>query len=110
MVTFTKGEIVLVPFLHTNLQETKIRPSLVISEEINKDIILCQITSKKPEQDNHYITVPRNQTQNKRLHIDSYIRCNRIFTIEKSLIIRKVDKIDHNKYLQVVSKITGIIK
>lgn len=108
METFTKGEVVLIHFLHTNLLETKLRPALVISNEIGKDIILCQITSKKPKLDNNFVLIPKKET--KTLRMDSFVRCSRILTVEKTLILKKIGKINQSLYKQTVSKIVNIIK
>ena len=46
MAAFAKRDIVLFPFPYTDLSKRKLRPCLVISDEMKDDIILCQITSK----------------------------------------------------------------
>ncbi|MEH2172739.1 hypothetical protein [Nostoc sp.] len=45
MVGFIKGDIVIVPFLFSDLTKTKRRPALVIATLQGNDLILSQITS-----------------------------------------------------------------
>ncbi len=47
MARFVKGDVVLIPFLFSDLSQAKRRPALVISNPQSNDIILCQITSQR---------------------------------------------------------------
>ena len=84
MGSFTKGDIVLFPFPYTDLSNRKLRPCLVISDEMGEDILLCQITSKKIRKDKYSIEIKENETIDGSLQIDSYIRANMIFTANKT--------------------------
>lgn len=90
MGTFTKGEIVLFPFPYTDLSNRKLRPCLVLSDEMGDDILLCQITSKKIRKDQYTVEIKKDETIDGSLQIDSYIRSNMIFTSSKSQIVKKV--------------------
>ncbi|MBC8501482.1 MAG: type II toxin-antitoxin system PemK/MazF family toxin [Nanoarchaeota archaeon] len=92
MATFAKGEIVLFPFPYTGLSSRKLRPCLLISDEIKDDILLCQITSKNIKPDNYTIELKKHKTINGTLQIDSYIRTNMIFTASKEQIVKKFVK------------------
>lgn len=109
MAAFRKGDIVLFPFPFTDLTDRKIRPCLVLSEEMRQDILLCQITSKRGTGDAFSIDLEKTETVGGSLEIDSYIRANMIFTAEKTQILRKVCRIGEGKYQQVVAMITSII-
>ena len=39
------GSIVLVPFLFSDLSESKLRPAVVLAEISRNDFVLCQVTS-----------------------------------------------------------------
>jgi mRNA interferase MazF len=106
MGTFTKGEIVLFPFPFTDLSNRKLRPCLILSDEMREDILLCQITSQRIQGDSYSIDLKKD---NSGLIIDSYIRCNMLFTAEKSQIVRRVSKLDKKKYSEVVKMINSII-
>lgn len=74
MGSFTKGDIVLFPFPYTNLKGSKLRPCLVLSDEMREDIILCQITSQRVIGDAFAIELKDNETEKGSLKIDSFIR------------------------------------
>jgi len=110
MGTFTKGDIVLFPFPYTDLTNRKLRPCLVISDEMRKDILLCQITSKKIPKDKYSVEIRKNETIDGSLQIDSYIRANMIFTASKTQILRKFCKIGDEQYSKVVNIINNLIE
>ena len=109
MGTFAKGDIVLFPFPYTDLTNRKLRPCLVISNEMKEDIILCQITSKNIQRDEHTIEIKQNETIKGSLMIDSYIRTNMLFTAATKQIQRKLCSITDRKYKEVVNSINKII-
>lgn len=109
MGAFTKGDIVLFPFPYTDLSDRKLRPCLVLSEEMGEDIMLCQITSQRLRKDEYSIELKQTDTINGTLMLDSYIRANMIFTASKAQISRKLCRIKIDKYKQVTTAITRII-
>ena len=109
MGAFKKGDIIIFPFPYTDLTNRKIRPSLVISNEMGDDLILCQITSKKIKKDKFSIELKKSETINGTLFIDSYIRSNMIFTANKKQIIKKICEVKDQKYKKVIVKIQEII-
>ncbi|MBI2548642.1 type II toxin-antitoxin system PemK/MazF family toxin [Candidatus Woesearchaeota archaeon] len=110
METFTKGDIVIFPFPYTDLSERKVRPCLVISDEMDEDVILCQITSQKVKRDTYAVEIKAGETREGSLAIDSFVRCNMIFTASKQQIIKRICKINEGKYSQIISTISKIIK
>lgn len=109
MGTLTKGDIVLFPFPYTDLTNRKLRPCLVISEEMGEDIILCQITSQKIEKDQYTVELKQKDMVDGNLMVDSYVRCNMLFTCCKEQILKKVCKIKISVYKKVVETINNII-
>ncbi len=110
MTKFSKGDVVLFYFPYTDLTNRKLRPCLVLSSEMEKDIILCQITSKQVSRDEFTVELKKDETDEGTLQIDSFIRCNMLFTAETSQIKRKVCKLSKEKYSKVVDKILEIVK
>ena len=110
MGSFTKGDIVLFPFPYTDLSNRKLRPCLVISDEMGEDILLCQITSKRIRKDRYCIGIEQNNTIDGSLQIDSYIRANMIFTANKTQILKKICRIKDKQYTGVVNIISNLIK
>ncbi len=109
METFRKGDIIIFPFPYTDLTNRKIRPSLVISNEMKEDLILCQITSKRIKKDEFSIELKKSETVKGTLFVDSYIRSNMIFTANKKQIIKKICEINNKKFAEVTAKINEII-
>lgn len=109
MEAFRKGDVVLFPFPYTDLSTRKLRPCLVISDEMSEDyLILCQITSKNIKKDICSIELKKHETINGTLVIDSYIRCNMIFTASRHQILKKICEINNTKYAEIVSALTTI--
>ena len=98
------GEIVVLPFPQTNLQVGKRRPALVVAELPGDDVILCQITSQACS-DGHSVPLAANDFQRGRLAVDSFIRPNRLFTVEQSVILYSTAKIREAKLQEVKTKI-----
>lgn len=69
---------------------------------MNEDIILCQITSQKTRADKFSVELKKDETIEGSLLINSYIRTNMIFTADKSLIIKKICRVNDNKYNEVI--------
>ncbi len=109
MGTFAKGEIVLFPFPCTDLTNRKLRPCLILSDEMDDDILLCQITSKKIRKDQYTVELKKDETINGSLHIDSHIRSNMIFTASQSQIVKKICRIKDSQYKKVTDIIINII-
>ena len=109
MATLAKGDIVLFPFPYTDLSDRKLRPCLVLSEEMGEDIMLCQITSQRLRKDEYSVEMKPADTTDGTIMIDSYIRANMIFTASKAQIRRKLCRVKDDKYRQVTNAITKII-
>lgn len=80
------GEVVVLPFPQTNLQTGKRRPALVVADLTGDDLILCQITSQA-RHDSYSISLLSTDFERGRLNIDSFIRANRLFTVDHSVIL-----------------------
>lgn len=109
MGTLAKGDIVLYLFPFTDLKGQKLRPCLVLSNEMNQDVLLCQITSQKIRSDNYSIPLKKDETLNGTLSIDSFIRCNMLFTGDKNDIQKIICKINNQIYNDVCKKILELI-
>lgn len=110
MATLTKGDIVLFPFPYTDLSDRKLRPCLVLSEEMGEDIMLCQITSQRLRKDEHSVELKPVDTTDGTIMIESYIRANMIFTASKAQIRKKLCRVKDDKYRQVTAAIIKIIE
>jgi mRNA interferase MazF len=98
------GEVVVVPFPQTDLQPGKRRPALVVVDLPGDDLILCQITSRFRD-DGFSLPLTTADFTHGRLTQDSFIRSNRLFTIEQSVIHYVVGRISQSKLNEAKAKI-----
>lgn len=108
MEGFIKGDIVVIPFPFSDLSGTKKRPALVLANLRGDDIILCQITSQQTK-DMYAIPIKDQDFRLNNLTVSSNIRPNRIFTADKSIIIRRIASINETAFKMVIRKILDIL-
>lgn len=101
------GEVVVLPFPQTNLQSGKRRPALVVADLPGDDLILCQITSQSRD-DGQSVLLPVADFERGRLALDSFIRPQRLFTVEQSVILYAAGKIKDFKLQEVKARIRQI--
>jgi mRNA interferase MazF len=94
------GEVVVLPFPQTDLQMGKRRPALVIADATGDDLILCQITSQA-RSDGYSVSLTAGDFERGRLAVDSFIRANRLFTVEQSVILYSAAKVKDAKLQEV---------
>ncbi len=107
MERFVKGDIVVLPFPFSDLTISKNRPCLVVATLKGDDLILCQITSQSRD-DEDAIGIKQKDFQQGKLNVDSFIRPNRLFTSEISIIEYKVGKLKSEKIKEVQNKLVEI--
>lgn len=98
------GEVVVLPFPQTNLQAGKRRPALVVADLKGDDLILCQITSQA-RSDGYSIPLSLSDFERGRLAVDSFIRPNRLFTVEQSVILYAAGKVKGAKLDEIKARI-----
>jgi mRNA interferase MazF len=101
------GEVVVLPFPQTNLQAGKRRPALVVADLKGDDLILCQITSQA-RSDGDSVPLRPADFERGRLAVDSFIRPNRLFTVEQSVILYAAGKVNDAKLKEVRAKIRSL--
>jgi len=109
MEEFVKGDIVVLPFPFTDLSSTKRRPALIIATLQGDDLIVCQITGQVMR-DSYVIEVQDSDITGGKLDGVSFIRPNKIFTADKSIIHYKVGSLTSSMMNKVEERIVRIIK
>lgn len=100
MGAFAVGGIVLVEFPYSDYLNFKKRPALIIGLADFDNYILCQITSKKfPSR--WAISLAKSDFVEGSLQLDSYIRPDKIYTVEVFIIDRLVGKASAKKMAEV---------
>lgn len=98
------GEVVVLPFPQTDLQAGKRRPALVVADLTGDDLILCQITTQS-RRDAYSVPLTNSDFERGHLNVDSFIRPNRLFTVDHSVIAYTAAKIRATKLDEVRTKI-----
>ena len=98
--------IILIPFPLTDLASQKIRPALQLSDPQDNDIVLCAISTKKHSS----FDIKIAPTKANGLKKVSYIRIDKIATIEKRLALAKLGDIDAKSKSSVQSKLKKLFR
>jgi mRNA interferase MazF len=86
MMTYRHGTIVVVNFPATSGQPGKIRPSLVVFDSGDADIIIAKLTTRGPR-GSHDVVL--NDWTPVGLRAPTVVRVGKLLTTEKSLVKRK---------------------
>lgn len=102
-MTFNSKDIVLVPFPFVDQNSSKKRPAIVLNifahtQQYNK-LIGAAITSKEknPLHDRYEHQITKTSS-NGLLYEQQWVLPNKIFTIEKELVIKKIGIIDNHDF------------
>jgi len=91
---YEQGEIVIVPFPFSNLQNIKQRPVLILSKDnYSEDVITCGITSNIKDSTHSILIDNENLTQGN-IPKQSRIKLNKLFTLNKKIIKKKIAKLN----------------
>ncbi len=106
---YEQGDIVLIPFPYSDLTGSKLRPALILSNSTlnnTEDRICCLITSHKPEQG---ISLDSKYLQGT-LPFTSWVKAQRLFTIDIKIVKKKLCKIKASFYDSVLEQVESYIK
>lgn len=109
MAEFVKGDVVVVPFPFSNLEQSKRRPALVLTELEGEDRILCQITSQRTR-DRHAVPLSDDDFASGSLKQPSNIRPNRLFTAEERLILYRAGHLQRTKLDEAMHRLIDILQ
>lgn len=105
MEKFTIGSIVLVAFPFSNRKGKKLRPALVLAQVEFDNLILCQITSK-PYSSKTAIKIVPEDFEEKSLPVVSYVRPDKLFTADPSIIERIVGRLGGKARKTILHKVS----
>jgi len=109
MERFIKGNVVVIPFPFSDLSDAKRRPALVLANLVGDDILLCQITSRCPDE-KYAISLKITDFVSGALPVNSYIRPVRIFTADKNIIIKTAGVVSNEIMNKTIDNIINILK
>ena len=104
-------DIVLLPYPFTDLKGKKIRPALVVSNDSvnskSKDCIMLPLTSVIKDE-SYSIAINQEDLSSGQLIKSSRIKIDKIFTVEKRLIVMKIGILSHNTFEKVKEELFNI--
>ena len=106
---YQTGDIVLVKLPFTDLSQTKIRPTFVVTKLKANDLIVCQITSQPPRSYEIAIEITNTDMEEGNLAFNSYVRADKIFTIDQSIVVNKIGRLHSDKVKKVKEAIISLI-
>lgn len=109
MGEFVRGQVVVLPFPFSNLKTKKRRPALVLAEVGGRyhELVLCMITAKPSE---FAIKITASDFENGGLtHPTSYVRPERLFTGESTLVIESVGMLNSPKMKEIMDQVEQIL-
>lgn len=102
MARFAIGDVVLTLFPFSNLKGQKLRPTLIVATAEFNNLVLCQITSK-PYSSKIAIRLHPKDYATGSLPIISFVRPDKLFTAESSIIEKVAGKL-HKYKRQMILK------
>ena len=105
MRKYNQGDIVLLPYPYTDLSDTKQRPVIIISKDSinNHNFIVAKITSVIRNDQFSFLIKP--VSIDTKLKHRSEVRTNEVFTVHKSLIIKKFASFSREALQQLTDRI-----
>ncbi len=105
-------EIILLPFPFTNQAETKVRPALIVSNDLfNKmsDDCICVPLTSVLKNINYSIFIDDGDLISGKLIKPSRIRADKLFAIEKEIVIMKIGELSSEKFNKVRENIFAVL-
>ena len=93
MGKFVVGDVVAISFQFSGFSGYKLRPALVLASVEHDDLILCQLTSKSYAS-KIAIGISDSDFSEGGLPLDSYIRPDKLFTAESTIIKKQKGKLN----------------
>ena len=109
----SQGSVVILPFPFSDLQRKKARPAIVVSNNrynrYSDDVVAIPLTSNlRPSK--YGVPVTRRDMESGKLVVDSIARVDKIFSVEKKIVIKRIGKIDSKTYLVIRRSISALAK
>ncbi len=110
-MNINQKDIVLLPYPFTDLQGAKVRPALVVSNDAlnrkSEDCILVPLTTVLKEEPYSIIITPADLSFGKLIQ-QSRIRVDKIFSVQKRLIITRIGTLKEDIFEKVKDELGNI--
>jgi len=107
-----RGEIVLVPVPFSDLSSTKRRPVVVMScDEYNgkSDDLICMAITSQIRGLDHEILINSTDMDEGALPKESCIRADKIYTLNKGIVVKKFGKLTDRKVAEAAEAIRWLL-
>ena len=109
---YEQGEIVIVPFPFSDLSNIKQRPVLILSKnadcKTSDDLITCGITSNLKDV-KYSVLIDNDNLKTGIIPAKSRIKIDKLFTLDKNIIRKKVAKIDKITLVSIKKEFSRLI-
>lgn len=107
---FERGKVILVPFPFTDLSSAKIRPAVIVSDPkyCPDDISVVFVSSKTTKGQDptvHFMPVTAMHFQQTGFKTDSMIRCNKVATLDKRIVLGEIGSLHPNDQKKIDQKL-----
>ncbi len=107
-----QGDLVLLSYPFSNLEEKKLRPALIISHDLfnknSSDCIMVPLTSIIKNEP-YSILINQKDLEEGRLIKMSRIKVDRVFSVEKNLIRMKIGRVNKKIFEEVKKEFYALI-
>ena len=90
-MSYSAGELILCHFPFSSGQQSKVRPGIVVLDTGDQDVLVARATSQKPRST---LDVPLLNWRAAGLLGPSVVRVDKLATVEKRLIVRRLGQLD----------------
>ena len=109
---FNQGDIMIVPFPFSNLTRIRQRPVLVLCKSfyLNEcdDVITCGITSNLKDS-KYSVLIDNSDLIEGNIPVKSRIKVDKLFTLEQSIIIKKIGRVNKETFNKVRKEFANLI-
>jgi mRNA interferase MazF len=102
MKSYHSGEIILLSFPFTDVTGVKRRPALVLLDTGDEDIIVARVTSQAVQA---IFDVELVEWRQAGLLLPSVVRVDKLATLGKGLVERRLGMLTSNDWMQVVARV-----
>lgn len=107
-MNWQRGDVVLcqVPMPSTQLQQFKLRPAIVVSADFLNQalddvlVVPCTSNTKRTLTRTQYL-IAGDEVASVGIRVESVVRCESIFTLNQSMILRKLGHLDNEAIHQI---------
>ncbi|RMF88555.1 MAG: type II toxin-antitoxin system PemK/MazF family toxin [Nitrospinota bacterium] len=114
MNIYKQRDIVLVPFPFSNLSGQKVRPVLIVSNDVynqqSADVVVCGLTTNLRPAPYSIIIDVTDVEQLGTLRHKSKIKIDAIASLEQSLLIKQIARLKLSLFKQVIAQLEDLIE